>query len=55
MKYREEGRVAPGDGVDEVGVASVSLDMGDNTGKVESVGALHHEDWRLLARLDKVD
>ncbi|URE28915.1 hypothetical protein MUK42_18313, partial [Musa troglodytarum] len=43
-EHGEEGRMAPRGGADKSGEASVAPDMGGNTGKVESMGALRCED-----------
>ncbi|URD88203.1 hypothetical protein MUK42_27532 [Musa troglodytarum] len=55
MERGEEGRVAPGGEVDGAGEAGVAPNVDGNTWKVEGVGALHREDWRLLARRHRID
>ncbi|URE27615.1 hypothetical protein MUK42_12989 [Musa troglodytarum] len=55
MEHREKGCMVPGSGADKASKVCVALDMGDDTGNVEGIGALCREDWHLLACLHRID
>ncbi|URE19823.1 hypothetical protein MUK42_10567 [Musa troglodytarum] len=55
IKCGEEWRMAPRGEVNGASKASMTPVMGDNKGKVKGVGALHREDWCLLAHFHMVD